>query len=379
MKIVIVGGYGAFGRRLVTRLCKNPALEIVIAGRHISKAETLATEFNNPTLFPIRKAKITAAEIDAEHSAPNAFRQLGADVVVNASGPFQAQDYTLAKVAIRDGCHIIDLADAREFVTGIGALDQEATAKGVCVLSGASTVPALSAAVVQHYRSQFAHLKTIKVAISPGNHFHPGIATTASILGYVGHPIKTRRHGRTVNEFGWQGLAREDMPGLGKRWMGYVDVPDLDLFPQANPDLETVEVKAGLEVGLFHIGLWTLSWLVRAGLVTSLAGLASPLLKVKQALSWLGSDAGGMTVVLRGLDHDGNPHGVNWTLAAYSGDGPNIPTLAAQIFIEQLAGGKRFDAGARPCMGVFSLKAFEHAVRDLDIQFSATSSTEAST
>ncbi len=369
MKIVIVGGYGAFGRRLVTRLCENAALELIIAGRRLSKAQAFVNELG-ATLHP--PAKLRAAAIDATHCTPETFKKLKADVVVNASGPFQDQDYTLAQCAIASGCHAIDLADARAFVTGITTLDNDARKAGVVVISGASTVPGLSSAVVQHYRPQFARLRTIAIAISPGNHFNPGIATTASVLGYVGHPLKVRRHGETTVVYGWQGLSRSNIPGVGKRWMGYVDVPDLDLFPKTDPDLETVEMKAGLEVSFFHVGLWSVSWLVRSGLVKSLAGLAAPLIKVKGALSWLGSDIGGMSITLTGDGQDGAPLTVDWSLAAYNGHGPYIPTLAAQILVEQLAAGRTFEPGARACFEMISLVDFEESVRGIDIEFSTT-------
>jgi hypothetical protein len=42
----------------------------------------------------------------------------------------------------------VDLADGRDFVCGIDVLDPQAKAAGVLLLSGASSVPALSSAVV---------------------------------------------------------------------------------------------------------------------------------------------------------------------------------------------------------------------------------------
>ena len=366
MKIVVIGGYGAFGRHLVTRLATNHVLEIVVAGRDQFKAQALVADLAKQTST---KARLEPATLDATTCTPGMLRDLGTDVVVNASGPFQAQNYHLAECAITAGCHSIDLADARGFVTGITELDAAASEAGVVVISGASTVPGISSAVIQHYRHKFSHLKTIAIAISPGNKFNPGVATTASILGYVGHPIEIPHNGKKDFVYGWQGLQRRNIPGIGKRWMGHVDVPDLDLLPAADAGLETVEMKAGLEVGIFHIGVWGLSWLVRAGLVKSLSGLAAPLLRVKQALTWLGSDTGGMAVALKGDGLNGEPLTVDWSLAAYNNHGPYIPTVAAQILVTRLAEGETFTPGARPCLNLISLKAFEDAVHDLDIKF----------
>ena len=53
-------------------------------------------------------------------------------------GPYQGQDYRLARPASPRGVHYVDLADARAFVTGIAALDEAARRAGVLVVSGAS-------------------------------------------------------------------------------------------------------------------------------------------------------------------------------------------------------------------------------------------------
>jgi saccharopine dehydrogenase-like NADP-dependent oxidoreductase len=67
-----------------------------------------------------------------------------------AAGPFQGQDYEVAQAAARAGAHYIDLADGRRFVCDFAAaLDAEFRSTGRTALSAASTVPALSSALVE--------------------------------------------------------------------------------------------------------------------------------------------------------------------------------------------------------------------------------------
>ena len=129
MRILIVGGYGAFGARVAERLAREAALEIIIAGRSNEKAAAYAQE-----LARTAKARLTHAELNATTATADAIRALGARVVINASGPFQSQDYGLARACIDAGCHYVDLADARHFVTGITTLDAHAKAAGVAVI-----------------------------------------------------------------------------------------------------------------------------------------------------------------------------------------------------------------------------------------------------
>lgn len=361
-RVLIVGGYGAFGARAAERLAREPGFEIVIAGRSADKARIHAA-----ALTATARANVRHAALDAASATAEAVRSLAPNVVINASGPFQQQDYALARACIAAGCHYIDLADARTFVTGIGSLDGAAKAAGVSVISGASSVPGLSSAAVRHMAEDLRRLDEVHIGISPGNSFDPGIATAASIIGQAGKPLGVRQGGRQITAHGWQRLHRHRFPEIGYRWMSTVDVPDLDLLPQHYPELATVRFSAGLEVGLFHLGLWGASWLARAGLVRSLAPLAAPMLAAKRRLSMLGSDTGGMFVRIVGVDDEGIARTRVWNLVARGGDGPHVPAMASVILAKQLIANEGPAPGARPCFGLFQLEDFEAEVGDLDI------------
>jgi Saccharopine dehydrogenase NADP binding domain len=204
----------------------------VLAGRNRDKAERAVA-----ALQPRIAARLSALALDATRPDAEALARLAPAVVYNASGPFQAQDYALARAAVSIGAHYVDLADARAFVTGIAALDAEAKAAGVLVVSGASSVPALSSAVIDAHLGHFARLEKVTYGIVPANGFDPGVATTASILSYVGRPFITLRDGRPATVRGWQGISRHAFPGIGSRWLAPCDIPDLALFPQRYPTL----------------------------------------------------------------------------------------------------------------------------------------------
>ncbi len=308
------------------------------------------------------------AALDALTVNADGIRALAPAVVLNASGPFQKQGYDLARACIEAGVHYVDLADAREFVTGIVELDKAAKAAGVLVVSGASSVPGISSAVVDHYRPAFSRLEAIEHGISPGNSFDPGEATTASILGAVGLPFKARINGRDATVHGWQGLSSHRFAGLGRRWIADCDIPDGALFPERYPDAATVRFKAGVEVGAFQLGIWLVSWLVRIGLLRRPGVLAAPLLAVKRRLGFLGSDRGGMFVSLRGKGHDGASHRVDWHMEAWTGQGPYLPTVPAVILARRLARGRLDTTGAMPCLGLVRLDEVLAEVADLDIR-----------
>jgi hypothetical protein len=147
-----------------------------------------------------------------------------------------------------------------------------------------------------------------------------------------------------------------------------VDVPDLELMPARHPGLQTLRFSAGVEVPFFHLGLWSLSWLVRAGLVRDLAPLAPALLAMKRRLAFLGSDRGGMFVILRGRDRGGRLSEMRWHMIARAGHGPFVPAIAAVVLARHLDAGRGPAPGARPCLGLFTLSDFEGEIADLDIR-----------
>ncbi|MCH9765322.1 MAG: saccharopine dehydrogenase NADP-binding domain-containing protein, partial [Alphaproteobacteria bacterium] len=231
-RILIVGGYGAFGTRTAQRLASETTLEIVVAGRNLEHAQQAATDLDGR--FP---AAVTAAFVDSVAITSQQLATIEPDIIINASGPFQDQNTQLAQAAIENSCHYIDLADSRDFVVGIRKLDAAAQNANVLIVSGASSVPGLSSTVLCHLARDLASIDAVSITISPGNRFDPGEATTRSVLKGVGKPIETRRGGSSTIIYGWQDMRRRHFGALGSRWLGNVDVPDLQLIPEYFPEI----------------------------------------------------------------------------------------------------------------------------------------------
>jgi short subunit dehydrogenase-like uncharacterized protein len=139
--ILVLGGYGFFGERISESLASDSSVRLFVAGRDVGKAAALVTRLSLPAE--------RAVMLDANGPGlATRLKELRVDTLIHTAGPFQAQKYTVATAAIEAGCHYIDLADGREFVSGIESLDGAARERGVTVVSGASTVPALSSAVI---------------------------------------------------------------------------------------------------------------------------------------------------------------------------------------------------------------------------------------
>lgn len=361
-RVLVLGGYGVFGTWVVEALAGEPGISVTVAGRDPERARHVGEHVGRG-----RTAMVKALRLDVTDPALAArVAELDTDLVIHAAGPFQGQSYHVARSALEAGSHYLDLADGRAFVSGIAALDRDARARGLRVISGASSVPGLSSAVVAELAQGLAELESIEIAISPGNRAPRGEATVRAILGYTGRPFRRFERGRWVTVYGWQDLKRMDFGELGRRWVANCDVADLELFP-GHFGAATVTFHAGLELRTLHFALWAMAALARVRLVADWARHTGPIMRLARRFERCGSDRGGMRVRLTGIDREGRARDRCWRLTAGSGHGPRIPAVPAIVLAKKLARGTLGGAGAGACLALFSLAEFGREIATLDV------------
>lgn len=349
--VAVLGGYGVFGRRIAANLSRRSEIELVVAGRDPAAAAALARNLGTGKARPLA--------IDA--MAPAGIERLMAErpaVVVDTIGPFQSRDHRLARDCIAAGVHYLDIADSRDRVCAISDLDHAARAAGASVISGASTVPAITTAIVDDLVPDRRSVTAIDVGISPGHRAPRGLATVRAILGYCGKAIPAIPP--AAREYGWGDLQRYRYPSpAGARWLSNVDTPERALWLLRYPSLQRVSIKAGLEIGWMHLALSGWSRGVRVRLLPSPAAFAPAALRVAALLDRFGTDAGAMHVRVTAGAGAGEDIVRTGTIVAAAGDGPQIPAAPAAIVVKRLLGlsGYRLLAtrGATPCIGLLTL------------------------
>jgi hypothetical protein len=341
MRVVVLGGHGNFGARICRALSNDGGIDVLAVGRTARGERSVQLDLASPG-FP--------AELKA----------LAPGVVIHCAGPFQGQDYRVASAAMSAGAHYIDLADGREFVSHFAAQnDVAARAAGLFAVSGASTLPALSSAVIDSLAERFRQIEEIQISIAPGQRAPRGTATMAGVFSYAGKSFKWLDKGAWTDAWGWQELRRMRFAGLGPRWAAACDVPDLELLPRRYPGVKMVQFRAALELGMQHFGLWVVAALRRAGVPLPIERWAGPLNRLASLFDVFGSERGGMLVSLAGTRADGSRARVEWHLTADANHGPEIPCMAAILMTRKLVRGEISARGAHPCMGFLTLSDFK--------------------
>jgi hypothetical protein len=359
MKILILGGYGTFGGRLAHLLAEDKRLTLFIAGRSMQKAKKFSES------LPSGAQKVPVF-FDRNTDVETHIREIRPDIVVDAMGPFQVygeDPYRVVKACIASGVDYMDLADGSDFVKGIHQFDQEAKAKNTYVLTGVSSFPVLSAAVVRKLSHDMTCVKTIKAGIAPSPYAGVGLNVIRAITSYAGKPLPLIRDGKPGTGYALTETMRYTIcpPGrlpLNNILFSLVDVPDLKVLPELWPGLDSIWVGAGPVPEVLHRMLIGLSWLVRFRVLPSLLPFASLFHFVINILRW-GEHRGGMFVSVEGTNPGGERIERSWHLLAERGDGPFIPSMAVQALILQSLDGKKPDTGARPATQELEVSDYE--------------------
>lgn len=149
-RVVVAGSLGVFGSLLVNELAD--AYDVVAT----------------------RRDSLDLGDIDAvSRAARDAF------AFVCAAGPFQQLDRRIVRAVIDAGAHWLDIADDERWFFDLvddASLDELARARGVVVLPGLSTLPAISCALVRVMGAP-AH---VSITLFIGNDNAKGAAAIAS-------------------------------------------------------------------------------------------------------------------------------------------------------------------------------------------------------
>ena len=359
LRVLILGGYGVFGGRLAELLADLP-VDLLICGRDRARAEAFCARYHG-------HARATPVALDRADIAAG-LEMLRPDLVVDASGPFQ--DYGATRYGVIAACiaarvDYLDFADAADFVFGVPRFDAQAKAAGVFVLSGVSSFPVLTAAVLREL-ARGMELVTVEGGIAPSPYAGIGLNVMRAVVGYAGAPVQLRRGGSDAHGIGLAESRRFTVavPGrlpLRNIRFSLVDVPDLRVIPPEHPSITDIWMGAGPVPESLHR---ILNLLAKARATLRLPSFApfSRLFYLVLNRMRFGEHRGGMYVRATGVAK-GAPVERSWHLLAEGDDGPYIPSMAVEAVIRKLIAGERPAPGARSAVAALDLADYEALFR----------------
>ena len=317
------------GSRITRLLAGTPDLTLLIAGRDAA-AVGLFVEY-------LLEEGIDAVAVPSAGAAGDVVAAARATMVIDASGS-TTPDHATARACIAAGVPYIDISDDRQTVLAIRALDAQAQAAGVALISGAGVVPCLSMAAVASLAEKPRDIRAARIVLRRGNREQYGPASIASLLARAGRPMRWRQGGAECEVYCFQTGAQREGDRHGNYELLAYDVPDLDLLLEQWPDLAEATVWAGIELPFLARGLQILARWRRArgragqpgrtGLFETLArsfahfGTARSSLRVR-----LDAHVGGQDLML------------SWTLVAENGAGAWLHAAPAVAVARQMLHG----------------------------------------
>lgn len=354
-KILVLGPFGAFGRRVATALAAIPQVACQLGADATNSAARIAHELG-------------ATTVPADVHDPASLERALADVfaVVNTCGPFLEADSAVAGLCAERGVHYVDPADAHDHVGNIARLGRKAEKSGSLLVTGAAAVPAVSAVLVDMLMRDFDRIREIHTCLLPGTRDWRELSTVRSILGHAVSPARTKERGRWRAFYPWTDPETVRFPKpVGKRRVYLCDSPDLDLFPRRY-GAQTVTFRTGLPWRGLNLALSFLGWLKRRGLLANVPAPLAAVIRASSRLPSLGHAGGGL-----GVEVHGEKRGRELTHTAYliarDGGGAAIAAAPMLALVRKWVTHGVPVAGAMPCVGMFGWEELRNELLGHDV------------
>ncbi len=336
MKVLIIGGYGTFGFGMAERLADQSGLELILAGRSLTKAQTACARLSGAATFTPLQLNRNAFTLDFKP-----------DLIIDASGPFQAYgNQTVVDYCLAQRIHYADISDDGNFVAAVMAQNDAAKLAGITLISGLSTCPVLSAIGLREIERIIGPATDVTIGIAPSPKADLGRNVVAAVVNYAGQTrVSVLRNGHIVNVAGLTETRDETIcvPGdvpLPRLPFAVADAPDALVLQRDFSGLNNIWTGAGTRPVWLHRLLVLLSKGVAKGIGPKLTPFAD-LFHRARGMFRIGIHRGGMVV------HASNTNdAASWHLVAEGDHGPRIPALPVVALVRDMMRGNTSKPGA---------------------------------
>lgn len=239
-RILVLGGAGEMGKRVVDELLQTSKAEVVIGDAREDVARSVAAKY---------PGRASALKVDALDTAGLARAMGDADVTVNCIGPHYRFAVPVARAALKAGAVLTDICDDFEPAMELLALDSEARKAGATVVTGVGWTPGLSNLFARLGAGEVPGAREVHIAWT-GDGNAEGLAVIEHMLTIITGEVASYRDGKLVKVPAMKGSVTLDFPEpIGRARVYDVGHPEPVTVPKFLPGLKTVTLKGGLVPG----------------------------------------------------------------------------------------------------------------------------------
>lgn len=251
-RVLILGGYGHSGRALARHLRARSDAHIVLAGRHLNKAEAQASEINQT----YGGDQVSAMRVDAT-DAESLRRALKSFTMLVVAAPTTQHAGEVISAALDSGVDYLDIQLDLDKLNILNSLSKAIEAKGRCFITEAGFHPGLPAAMVRLAAAEIDQLQATAIGcylnMGPSLPYSEGVDEVMEVF--------RNYQGQVFRDGGWTKpssyhLRSFDFGGeIGRRRCFSLFFEELRALPGQIPSLQ----ELGFYMSETH---WLLDWVI---------------------------------------------------------------------------------------------------------------------
>ena len=230
MNILLLGGYGATGRPLTKHLLAQTDTRIVVAGRHLDKAQAFVDS--------LQSERVTALQVDATDSASLRQALQGVDLLLVAA-PTTHYTETVVRAALDARVDYLDIQFSDLKLETLRAHEKEILEKKLCFVTEAGYHPGLPSAMIRYAASK---LDCIETALTAG-YLNMGNLQYTEAVGelmeaFLHYQAQVYKNGAWTKPGSWDMRKFDFGEGIGAKTSYSMFFEELRCLPEMYPTLK---------------------------------------------------------------------------------------------------------------------------------------------
>jgi saccharopine dehydrogenase (NAD+, L-lysine-forming) len=232
INILILGGYGYTGKLLAKHLLKQTDYNVIIAGRHLEKAQAFADELNNPRLKAMR--------VDAADPASLRPALQGLDLCLVAAPVTSLNPETVICTCIEAGVDYLDVQFSANKIKILNDHAEEIKRKNLCFVTEAGYHPGLPSALIRYAASQMDCLESAVTGgyLNMGGSLPYTEAVDELMQAFKEYQAQVFKNGAWTKPSSWDMRKFDFGPELGTRTCYSMFFEELRGIPEMYPTLK---------------------------------------------------------------------------------------------------------------------------------------------